>query len=267
MTWTLHPFSVNKAILGLGLILLIAPGILTDAYALSRQQAGLMIPLFAYPTDSSWAILIRGKQAHPSVPVIAVINVRDGPGSVMDSNFVNGIKKLQAARIIVIGYVWTNNGARSISDVESEMMRYKEWYHIDGIFFDAMNSHSSFVSYYTSLANFARSNGFVVTVGNAGSSVDQVLVGIFQVTCIYEGSGIPSVSDLTKDGGARGDFAYIAFGVPSLPSDLMTQYVSWLWVTNLSPPSELYKSLPPYFTQELCVLGGHCFRRHFRTRV
>jgi hypothetical protein len=175
---------------------------------------------------------------------------------VIDNNFVKGIKKLQAARIIVIGYVWTNHGVRSISDVESDMARWMKWYRVNGIFFDTMSSHASTVNYYRSLANFAKSNGFVMTVGNAGSPVDQILVGIFLVTCIYEKPGIPSVSDLTKDAGYRAEFAYIAYGVTDLPINLRTQYVSWLWLTNLSPPVELYVSLPPYFTQELNLLSG-----------
>ena len=248
---TILQFSLKRALLAFGLIVLIAPMILGEAYAANRQQAGLMIPLYAYPTDPSWSNLIRGKQTRPNVPVIAIINPNSGPGSAIDSNFVNGIKRLQAAHITVIGYVWTDNGDRSLSTVESEMMQYKNWYHIGGVFFDSMSSHASTVSYYTQLASFASSNGFTVTVGNAGSPVDQALVGIFQVTCIYEAAGIPAVSDLTQDAGSRAQFAYIAFGVASLPNNLMTQYASWVWVTNLSPPLELYKSLPPYFTQEL----------------
>jgi len=251
---TTLPFSLKRALLAFGLIVLIAPMILGEAYAANRQQAGLMIPLYTYPTDSSWSNLIRGKQTHPNVPVIAIINVYNGPGPAIDSNFVNGIKKLQAAHITVIGYVYTSYASRPISDVEADMMLYEQWYKVNGIFFDNMSSDASTASYDTTLANFAKSQGFAVTVGNRGGTVAQVLVGIFQVTCIYEGAGMPLVSYLTADTGSRGQFAYIAYGVPSLVNNLMTQYVSWLWVTNLSG-SITYDGLPSYFTQEMRMLS------------
>lgn len=252
--------SSDKTLLAIGLIVLFAhttflPFHISNSHEFNQQSAGLIVPLYAYPTDPSWTNLILEKQAFPGVPIITIVNAYNGPGSTIDNNFIKGIGELKAAHITVIGYVWTSDGGRSVSDVESDMMKWMVWYNVNGIFFDTMSSYASTASYYETLAKFAMSKGFVLTVGNAGSPVDQILVGIFQVTCIYENSGIPSVSILTKDSGSRNEFAYIAYGVSNLPSNLMTQYVSWLWITNLNPPAELYMSLPPFLSQELSLLS------------
>src|SRR5688572_971822 len=47
--------------------------ILTPTLA-APGRPGTLVPLYAYPTDPSFAALIAHKRRHPDVPIVAVIN-------------------------------------------------------------------------------------------------------------------------------------------------------------------------------------------------
>src|SRR5438445_13677282 len=73
----------------------------------ATSSSGVVIPLYTYPTDGSWAASLQAKKAHPNVPIIAIINPTDGPGASSDSTYVQGVQNFQAPGIIVIGDVAT----------------------------------------------------------------------------------------------------------------------------------------------------------------
>ena len=73
----------------------------------TQTPTGLIVPLYAYPTNPTWNALIQAKQSHPNVPIIAIINPNSGPGSSSDPSYVSGIASLQSAGISVVGYVPT----------------------------------------------------------------------------------------------------------------------------------------------------------------
>jgi hypothetical protein len=74
-----------------------------------------MIPLYTHPTDGTWAAVIRAKKAYPDVPFVAIINPDSGPGTSQDQNYESGIKDLQAAGVVVLGYVTTGYATSSYS--------------------------------------------------------------------------------------------------------------------------------------------------------
>src|SRR2546428_1589502 len=93
----------------------------------STSGSGIVIPLYTYPTDGSWAETLQAKNAHPNVPIIAVINPSSGPGGSSDLKFVQGVKNFQAAGIIVLGYVATGYASHLISSLESQIGSYENW--------------------------------------------------------------------------------------------------------------------------------------------
>ena len=118
------------------LILLSTPMLGTMPHqALAASSTGLMVPLYMDP-GSDWTTLVQVKNAHPSVPIVAIANPNTGPGSSIDSSYVTGIAQLQAAGIEVVGYVHTLYGSRSTSTLETEMNEWHKCYHVTGIFFD-----------------------------------------------------------------------------------------------------------------------------------
>jgi Spherulation-specific family 4 len=237
------------------------PVVLTASSATSSTaMAGVVVPLYAYPTSSSWTTLMHVKQTYPSVPMIAIISPNGGAGSIKDPIFVSGIKSLQRNGIKVLGYVSTRYGSQSLSVIRTQMLNYKIWYGVNGIFYDEMSQLGTKLSYYSSLATYAKSLGFEMTIGNPGTTVSSNLLGVFSNLCIYESPGMPAISNI--DGYAsrsRQGFSYISYGVSSLPSQAQikstTTYVGYIYITSLSG-SNPFDALPSYFSKEVAMLAA-----------
>jgi hypothetical protein len=239
---------------------------MSHSSAETQRHPGIIIPLYTYPTDSSWAQTIRAKQAYPKVPFVVIIDPGSGPGgpgASSDPKFVSGVTKLQNAGITVIGYDYTSDGARSISAAEADVRSYVKWYHVNGIFFDEMayDGTPSHVTYYKNLEAYSVSEELTMTVGNPGTPVPSDLVGIFNVLCIYENSGMPTISaiDGYRAYGPAG-FYFIAHGVTGFPSSQVLSdlsYVNWIYVTNAGEPYP-YSKLPTYFSSEVAFLQTGC---------
>src|SRR5437660_3965788 len=137
----------------------------------ATAPTGIMIPLYTYPTGGTWAPVIQAKNAYPNVPFVAVINPASGPGTSHDPNYAAGIKDLQAAGVVVLGYVATGYATSSysaISGLEAQVSLYDRWYHVNGIFFDEMSNAVGNESYYSTLNSLVRSLRMTYTVGNPG---------------------------------------------------------------------------------------------------
>ena len=226
--------------------------------AATTYPVGIAIPLYTYPTDGTWAAIIQAKQSYPNVPFIAVINPNSGPGSSLDSNYVQGIKNLQAAGVKVLGYVATGYAGNSISSEESQVSAYESWYGVNGIFFDEMSNSGTTASYYSTLNTYVHSLiPGSTTMGNPGTSVDTALIGTLDILCIYESSGYPTISFLTYPGYAPTYFSNIVYGV-SLSNTFLTGLAgvnSWTYLTDAGG-SNPYDVLPSYFTSEVAALSS-----------
>ncbi|WP_268541211.1 spherulation-specific family 4 protein, partial [Candidatus Nitrosotenuis cloacae] len=238
--------------------MLVTATLVTSQPAYSAASAGIMIPLYTYP-GGTWDQVIAAKAAHPSVPIIAIINPNNGPGSSRDANYASGIQELQSAGIVVIGYVFTQYGSRSTSAVTADIDRYKSFYpQIQGIFFDEMLNTLGGENYYLNLSNYAKSSGFSFTVGNPGTDIISSYVGTMDNIIIYETGGLPSLNTLGgwHTGYDKSNFSYLAYGVGTLDTDFVassTNYVSYMYITNdsLSNP---WDSVTPYFTDLAAAL-------------
>ena len=224
------------------------------------QRPGIIIPLYTYPTDRTWSRTIQIKHAYPYVPIIVIMNPASGPGDSLDPNYVSGVKRLQLAGITVLGYDHTSYTARPLSTVETDVRKYVQWYHVNGIFFDEMADDGApkEVTYYKALEAYAISEGLTMTVGNPATPVAVILIGIFNVLCIYEGTGMPPTSDLNrfKAYGPAG-FYFIAYSLTTFPSSQVLsdlQYVNWIYVTDAGG-SNPYNKLPTYFSPEIAFLN------------
>jgi Spherulation-specific family 4 len=231
----------------------------------TTPSTGVIVPLYAYPTDSTWATLIQEKQAHPGVPVVAIINpTRFGTGRYYDPNFASGVMSLQAAGITVVGYVATNYCARYVGWVETNIDRYKSWYAVNGMFFDEMPIYGGCEAYYSTLSGYAYSLGMSLTVGNPGATIDTSYIGTVNMLVVYEGSGEPSVSSLASRiaGYDKSNFAIIAYGVNSYsPSYVQSasRYLGYMYLTIGILPDPYTGVLPSYLDRmfsTLASLGG-----------
>jgi len=232
----------------------------TTTTTTTMVSTGIVVPLYTYPTDSSWSTLISIKQSYPTVPIIAIINPSSGVGGSQDPNFVTGIEQLQAAGITVLGYVYTSYAGRDLQSIETEMSEYQSWYGVNGIFFDEMSGAADTQSYYSTLANYSESLGLTMTMGNPGAGVSTNLVGVFTNLCIYENAGLPSLSQLSAyPSYGKQYFSFIAYGVEGFPGQstvLSTAtYVSYLYISDLGGGNP-YNGLPSYLTSEVAALAA-----------
>ncbi|HYL67299.1 MAG TPA: spherulation-specific family 4 protein, partial [Nitrosopumilaceae archaeon] len=251
----------SRTFVGIFMIMLMVfvPFSTTIHPAVAATPTGVIVPLYSYP-GNYWTQLIQAKNAHPSVPVIAIINPSSGSGSASDSNYVTGIKNLQSAGITVLGYVYTSYAARSITAAEADINSYKTWYNVNGIMFDEMSNVPGNENYYSTLTQYVKSHGMTMTVGNPGASTLASYVGTVDNITIYEGSGVPTASTLStrifSPTYPSSDFSMVSFGVSTLDTTAeknASPYVSYLYITNdvLSNP---YDTVPPYIGNEVAAL-------------
>lgn len=203
-----------------------------------QKPTGIMVPLYIYP-GPSWDELVKEKAAHPSIPIIAIINPDSGPGT-RDPNYNAGVQKLQSAGISVVGYVYTRNIASDI--VTNNINEYKNWYNVNGIFFDGMSNVAGNEDYYKHLSDYAKSLGLSLTVGNPGTDTLSSYVGTVDTLEIYDNSGLPSIDFL---GGwhtnySKSNFSVVSYNVDSINSTYVKNiipYVQYVYVSNSTMPN------------------------------
>ena len=220
---------------------------------------GIVIPLYTYPTDGSWTTVINTHNSYPTVPLIVIADpTTSGAGSSSDSNFVTGIKNMQAAGITVIGYVDTVYAGRSLSSAKSDIANWWNWYRVNGIFFDEMSNFGGDENYYSTLTAYAKSLGMTHTMGNPGTTIPTSYIGTVDIICEYESAGLPSLSLLQsiQSGFSKSNFAYLAYSVSTLSKTFeasSSSYAGWLYITN-DGGGNPWDTLPPYFSSEMAAL-------------
>ena len=220
---------------------------------IDSTPTGIIVILYTPPDDASWAELVRARGSHPSVPLLAVVNPGNGPGRSKDPSYASGIRSLQAAGISVIGYVHTSWASRPLAEVGADVASYLAWYpSLDGIFIDEMQGVAGSEAYYASLAASIRDAGFRLTVGNPGTDIARSYEGIFNVLVVWENRAMPTEADLSKHSSKSG-FAYIANEIGAFPAHLLSQYVQWLYVYDLTTND--YNTLSKWLPQMLQALS------------
>jgi Spherulation-specific family 4 len=246
MRSNLRTFVLTVAVLGLSIA----------AAGHAMATTGTIVPLYSYPTASAWSSLIAAKNAHPTVPVVAVVNPSSGPGGAVDSTYTTGINNLRAANVIVVGYVYTNYAGRAAATVQSEVDKWRSFYPaVNGIFFDEMSNTPGNEGYYSALDMYARGRGFSYTVGNPGTDTTPSYVGTVNTIIVYESSGVAALPSWYTSY-ARGNFAVIPYNVPSLDTTYVNtakQSVGWIYLTNDNLPNP-WDTLSSYFSSLLDTL-------------
>jgi hypothetical protein len=134
--------------------------IASPTYAAPTVHSGVVVPLYIYP-DSTWTTIALTAKANPNVPIIAIINPNNGPGSSSDPTYLAAVQNLQSSGVTVLGYVATGyatSSSSSTGNMESQISQYNNWYHVNGIFFDEMSNTAGYESYYSTLNSFVKSN-------------------------------------------------------------------------------------------------------------
>ncbi|MDD5051631.1 MAG: spherulation-specific family 4 protein [Sulfuricurvum sp.] len=192
---------------------------------------GTLIPLYTYPSDSSWQKVAQTAHAKET---IAIINPNSGPvdcNTSTASDYRLGISTLKASSVKAIGYVYTSYGARSEQAVKNDIDSYYGCYpDLDGIFLDETNSSADVNHYYDRLYRYVKDhNQSSRVVVNPGVYPDESVIRASDTAVIYEDNGMNydtlSPPAYTLHYGA-GRFALLGYGA-TINSDKITKLSSY----------------------------------------
>lgn len=249
-------------------------GAQTSPAALKRTTPmGVLVPLYGYPLAASgsgtssttvespaWTTVAADAAA---VPTVAVINPSNGPvacttpASATLSAFQQGIARLQAAGVTVLGYVLTGYGQRDPALLKQDVQRYAQCYGVDGVFFDEVSDQASRASYYATAASAVRqlivpASGKPALVAiNPGTYPDSAIADTADITVMHESADLdlPAIPS-SLSAYAPGKFAYLALGRSDLPqmqaatlSSLFRQGIGYAYLTDLGEGNDPWAAL------------------------
>ena len=118
----------------------------TEAANAAPDRFELLVPAYFYPAGQGlryWNELI---QAASRAPIIAIINPSSGPGVQIDPAYRAIVNRARAAGVRVLAYVATGFGSRPAAEVSADLIRYSDYYPLDGVFVDEMSNDGSAAS-------------------------------------------------------------------------------------------------------------------------
>ena len=140
----------SNIVLGTLMILMMTTFVGVGAQSGGFHQTA-MIP--AYFWDSSlWAEI----QRNPIANGVVIYNPSSGPGTSFSTLYGGHVNNTKALGMKLIGYVDTNFGNRNITEVLTDITRFKSWYNGSGIYLDRTAYTGSYLPYYTTLVNHVR---------------------------------------------------------------------------------------------------------------
>jgi hypothetical protein len=257
---------------------------ITALSATAGHATELLVPAYFYPSfdpaQSQWdemqAALATG--AH----ITAIMNVNNGPGTALNSDYAAAVQSFRAAGGKVLGYVYTcygNNNCqsglpatRSVSDVVSDANLYQQWYGVDGIFLDEMSNTSTALPFYASVAQSLRASqpGWKI-VGNAGTTIDASYLSVADTLVTREdGSGsysgyAPAAWASTQPANRQAHLLYNITGADAMRSLLaqaVARNVGYVYITDdrYTPGSSTepnpWDTLPSYWSQEAAAVSS-----------
>ncbi len=137
----------------------------------------LMVPAYFDPRPGGdWD---RLADAARRVPMVAIMNPANGPGTTANGQYARAIQAMRTAGGRVTGYVYTSYGKRATTEVKADLQRYHGFYVLDGFFLDEManDGGAASVSYYAELYDFIhRLNPAYQVTGNPGTTTLETYV-------------------------------------------------------------------------------------------
>lgn len=147
-----------------------------------------------------------------------VVNPASGPGPRPDPAFTAAAAALRAAGARLLGYVDTAYGRREGAEVNYEILRYQEWYGVDGCFLDRVTADRQGLRSCRRLVRSLRRLGATTVVLNPGVHPEPGYLRLADLIVTFEGDWSTYVSAFSRpEWTARhppGRFCHLVYGVP-----------------------------------------------------
>ncbi|QGZ66085.1 spherulation-specific family 4 protein [Paraburkholderia acidisoli] len=235
------------------------------AVSAASTQVGLVVPSYfdAAKNVAGWNILTA---AALKIPVSAILNPNNGPGTSQDANYVAAIKRLNVAGGKVLAYVSTSYSKRPLSAVVADINKYLAFYTVDGFFIDEMTSDAltAHIQYYQSIYNYIKGLKPTYTVmGNPGVNVPELYASLPTADrfVVFESDvrSYTSYKPLAWQASyPKSRFVHMVFNVnaaqlPGVVAYAKSHGAGGLYVTSLTGANP-YLALPAYWTNEIAAL-------------
>lgn len=144
-----------------------------------------VVPAYFHPQDdpAGWHAL---RALGPRLAA-AIMNPDSGPGAAADPRYHPPVEAVLEAGGRVVGYVDTGYGRRRPGDVLRDVIAYRDWYGLTGVFLDQAASGSGQLGYYRQLAQAARAVGMRFVALNPGVVPDHGYAEIADLLVTFEG--------------------------------------------------------------------------------
>ncbi|MGB7730983.1 MAG: spherulation-specific family 4 protein [Candidatus Acidiferrum sp.] len=237
---------------------------------MARSQTRLAVPSYQNPGNSVW----KSWDAAGSAALgIMIVDLDNGDDMSYHSNIDTAIQQTRKKGIHVLGYTYTDYGARNPTVIHQRIDALYQNYLVDGIFFDqaptdcnAANSYypNNFL-YYQELTNYVRQKvGARITVLNPGiNSPNDCWMSITNILMNWENSGgysayqssyidYPWIHQYPPD-----RFWHAILGVPQAEMQAtinlaLTRNAGWVYVSDSA--SNGYNQVPVYWTAEAATV-------------
>ncbi len=231
----------------------------------------MLIPAYFYPDwwngTYSWTPMLTGAPTGS----VAIMNPNSGPDAAVNPDYEVALADAQAAGLTVIGYVWTDYGARAAALVDADIDAYYAFYpDLDGIFFDGTPSadDAPLQAWYAARVAHARAQAVtVLTVLNPGTLTAESWYGVADVLTVFEDDAAAYVGSADLPGWTAsypaGGFAHLIHDAAS--ADLASlvalgeaRNAALMYVTDDTylPDYNPWDTLPSYLAAESALLGG-----------
>ena len=233
-------------------------------------QLQILIPLYNYPNwyapeNYIWDDIAA---ANSQVPITAIISPDSGPGGDEQPNddYKTGLGHLRDAGVTIIGYVYTNEGNRSMDEVKKEVDKYDQDFNIHGIFFDRAANDSSKLNYYQELYDYVKSRANLdKVIINPSSPIDEGYISrpASDVAVIFGNDSSQWASYQPSAYVANypaNRFTMLVYGVPDVATmkshiELTKErHIGYVYLTDdtLANP---WDSLPTFWSEEVAYLA------------
>src|SRR4051794_12000473 len=97
------------------------PALAAAAMSARAEGVALLVPAYFNPSSGYWTQLASAAQR---VPLVAIANISNGPGSATPrADYIQAMQSVRDAGGQVIGYVYSQYGARAADVVKADMLR------------------------------------------------------------------------------------------------------------------------------------------------
>lgn len=229
------------------------PAALCPMPAAGSRSVG--VPAYIWDT-ATWQ-----RQLGPDKPGFIIFNPSSGPGSARDPHFLAQAQAASAAGACLLGYVRTDYGRRSVSEVQSEIEDYRRWYGVTSIFFDEASYQQADLAYYSGLAGRVRRQAGAKVALNPGMVPSRGYADVADLLVTFEGRAADFAAWTPPAwSGVRAHQWHLIYGADAATATSVLKEsarrggdVVYLTDDDLDNP---WDSLPSYWGQELLTVAG-----------